>query len=86
MINNSQKEKYINDVQRITMSFDEDLDKIYSELRVWIYDDVKDNQLANILEDLLDENEQEQEDDLEMLRSIFETEIEQYYKTYKRGK
>ena len=86
MINNSQKEKYINDVQRITMSFDEDLDKIYSELRVWIYDGVKDNQLANILEDLLDENEQEQEDDLEMLRSIFETEIEQYYKTYKRGK
>ena len=86
MINNSQKEKYINDVQRITMSFDEDIDKIYSELRVWIYDDVKDNQLANILEDLLDENEQEQEDDLEMLRSIFETEIEQYFKTYKRGK
>ena len=36
--------------------------------------------------DLLDENEQEQEDDLEMLRSIFETEIEQYFKTYKRGK
>lgn len=86
MINNSQKEKYINDVQRITMSFDEDIDKIYSELRVWIYDDIKDNQLANILEDLLDENEQEQEDDLEMLRSIFETEIEQYFKTYKRGK
>lgn len=86
MINNSQKEKYINDVQRITMSFDEDINKIYSELRVWIYDDVKDNQLANILEDLLDENEQEQEDDLEMLRSIFETEIEQYFKTYKRGK
>ena len=86
MINNSQKEKYINDVQRITMSFDEDIDKIYSELRIWIYDDVKDNQLANILEDLLDENEQEQEDDLEMLRSIFETEIEQYFKTYKRGK
>lgn len=86
MINNSQKEKYINDVQRITMSFDEDINKIYSELRVWIYDEVKDNQLANILEDLLDENEQEQEDDLEMLRSIFETEIEQYFKTYKRGK
>lgn len=86
MINNSQKEKYINDVQRITMSFDEDINKIYSELRVWIYDDVKDNQLANILEDLLDENEQEQENDLEMLRSIFETEIEQYFKTYKRGK
>ena len=86
MINNSQKEKYINDVQRITMSFDEDIDKIYSELRVWIYDDIKDNQLANILEDLLDENEQEQEDDLEMLRSIFETEIEQYFKVYKRGK
>ena len=86
MINNSQKEKYINNVQRITMSFDEDINKIYSELRVWIYDEVKDNQLANILEDLLDENEQEQEDDLEMLRSIFETEIEQYFKTYKRGK
>ena len=86
MINNSQKEKYINDVQRITMSFDEDINKIYSELRVWIYDEIKDNQLANILEDLLDENEQEQEDDLEMLRSIFETEIEQYFKTYKRGK
>lgn len=84
MINNSQKEKYINDVQRITMSFDEDIDKIYSELRVWIYDDVKDNQLANILEDLLDENEQENENDIEMLRSIFETEIEQYYKIYKR--
>lgn len=77
MLNEVTKLSYIDDIRNIISAFSKDPKRMYSELRFWIYDTIEDKSLADILENLLDENEFQQEEP-EMLQSILETEIELY--------
>lgn len=77
MLNEVAKLSYIDDIRNIISAFSKDSKRMYSELRFWIYDTIEDKVLADILENLLDENEFQQEEP-EMLQSILETEIELY--------
>ena len=77
MLNEVAKLSYIDDIRNIISAFHNDSKRMYSELRFWIYDTIENKSLADILENLLDENEFQQEEP-EMLQSILETEIELY--------